>query len=263
MEKMSDEALMAQIDQFANQFNGLVKDMLSRRLTAENGSEAKMFDPEKYSSLLKAAVDIDTSKLIEAQMDFMEKQILLWQSATRSMAGEKSEPLITEKKGDHRFQERDWSENSVFNYLKQAYLLNSQMLEATVDAIKFADANSELQAKFFTRQYINSMSPSNYVLTNPEVFREIFKSEGKNLVKGADNFLRDLEQSSPDAFKITQTDPNAFKLGENIATTPGKVIFQNDLIPVSYTHLTLPTRLSVIVSVGSVPFNTKTQNTIL
>jgi len=230
MEKMNDEALMAYVDQFAAQFNGLVKEMLTRKLSTENGFETKLFDAEKYSSLIKSAVEVDTSRLIEAQMHFMEKQVLLWQNATKSMIGEETEDLVEEKRGDHRFKDKDWSENSVFNYLKQAYLLNSQMLESMVESIKFADDNAELQAKFFTRQYINSMSPSNYVLTNPEVFREIFKTEGKNLVKGADNFLRDLEQSSPEAFKITQTDPNAFRLGENIATTPGKVVFQNDLI---------------------------------
>jgi len=230
VEKINDEAVLAYIDQFAKQFNGLAKEMLTRKLIDESGVETQMFDPESFSKILNSAVDIDTPKLIQAQMDFMEKQVLLWQNATKGLVGESVEDLVSEERGDKRFKDKEWSENSVYNYLKQAYLLNSKMLETMVDSIKFPDDKSQLQAKFYTRQYINSVSPTNYVLTNPEICREILKTEGQCLMKGAENFLRDLEQSPPEAFKIRQTDPDAFVLGENIACTPGKVIYQNEII---------------------------------
>src|SRR5690606_38260345 len=94
----------------------------------------------------------------------------------------------------------------------------------------FKDKESAEQIKFYTRQFVSSLAPTNYILTNPEVHREIVETEGACLKQGLENFIQDWENSSLEAFRITQTDPTAFSLGDNLATTPGKVVFQNDLI---------------------------------
>ncbi len=236
---MNDGAVLEYLEQFAGVFNSMVKEVLTRKMGDDSDSATPMFDPEKLTQLLSSGVQVDTAKLVTEQMAFMEQQVELWQRATKAMLGEKVETVVTEARSDRRFQDDDWSDNPVYSYLKQAYLLNSQMLESMVGTLKFTDPRAAEQVKFYTRQYINSVSPTNNVLTNPEVCREILETKGENLVKGVENFMRDLEQSPVEAFKITQTDADAFTLGENLATNPGKVVFQNDLIQlIHYTPAT-------------------------
>ncbi len=230
MEENNQAAVLEYLEKFSGMFNSMVQEVLTRKLGGEPADVASMFDPKKLTELLSNGVQVDTAKLVSQQMAFMEKQVALWQSATKAMLGEKVDPVISEERGDKRFNDEDWSENPVYNYLKQAYLLNSQMLQTMVDSLQFSDPKAAEQVKFYTRQYINSVSPTNYILTNPEVCREILDTQGQNLVKGMENYMRDLEQSPIEAFKITQTDPDAFTLGENLATTPGKVVYQNDLM---------------------------------
>jgi len=230
MEATSDTAAFEYIQQLATQFNAVAKDIILKQVAEESGTNFPMFDPTRFSEMFNGDLEVDTSKLIAEQMDFMEKQMLLWQEMAKSFMGEESSPLIEEAKTDKRFKDKEWNDNPAFSYLKQVYLLQSQALENMMDAITFPDQKAESQAKFYTRQYINSVSPTNYVMTNPEVCREVLRTEGKNLMKGAENFLRDLEQSPLEALKVTQTDVDAFELGKDLAATPGKVIYQNDLI---------------------------------
>lgn len=160
----------------------------------------------------------------------MNQQAELWQSATKALLGTKVDPVVSEERNDRRFNDSEWSENPVYNYLKQSYLLNSNMMQEMVDSLHFDDPKAEEQIKFYTRQYINSVSPTNNALTNPEVCRDILESKGENLIKGLQNFMQDLQQSPAEALRISQTDTDAFTLGENLAYTPGDVIYQNDLI---------------------------------
>ena len=227
MDAKDTNDVLSLLNQYANQFNAMAQEVLSKR---RGGDEtAAMFDPEKLHSLLSGNVEVDTARLIKTQMDFMRQQTELWQQATKAMMGEKFEDVVKEDSRDSRFSHTDWQENPVFNYLRQAYLINSKMLQGMVESMHFEDPKSEEQVKFYTRQYINSVSPTNYLLSNPEVCEEILRTNGQNMVKGIENFMRDLEQSPLEAFKITQTDINAFELGKDLATTPGQVVFQNEL----------------------------------
>lgn len=230
MEASSDAAAFEYIQQLAAHFNDAAKDIMLKQLSQESGAEMSLFDPSKFSEMFNGDLEVDTSKIVSEQIHFMEQQMQLWQDMAKSFLGDQSSPLIHEDKTDRRFKDKEWNDNPAFSYLKQMYLLQSKTLENMLDAITFPDQKSESQAKFFTRQYINSISPTNYVMTNPEVCREVVRTEGKNLVKGAENFLRDLEQSPLEALKVTQTNVDAFELGKDLAVTPGKVIFQNDLI---------------------------------
>jgi polyhydroxyalkanoate synthase len=230
---------MKYLEQQATQFNQLVKDALTRHMGGTPEEFPPIFDTEAMLDTLSKGAKVDTNRLIQEQKKFMEKHAELWQNVAKAMSGEAVAPVIKEARGDRRFKDEEWNDNPVFNYLKQSYLLNGQMMQNLVESFEFEDSKTAERIQFYTRQYVNSMSPTNYALTNPEVCREIIATEGKNLTKGMENYARDLERSPADAFRITQTDEDAFTLGENLASTPGKVVFQNDLMQlIQYTPTT-------------------------
>jgi len=215
------------LEQYSEIFNTMVKKVIN---DSDNDNLNSMMDSEKLSELLSKGVKVDTAMLFNKQMAFMNQQAELWQNATKALLGTKVEPVVSEARNDKRFKDSEWSENPVYNYLKQSYLLNSNMMQEMVDSLHFDDPKAEEQIKFYTRQYINSVSPTNNALTNPEVCRDILESKGENLIKGLQNFMQDLQNSPADALRIAQTDTKAFTLGENLAYTPGDVIYQNELI---------------------------------
>ena len=227
MEPSQQNEVIDFLEQYSEIFNTMVKQVLS---DSDKESLNSMMDSEKLSQLLSNGVKVDTAMLFNKQMAFMNQQAELWQSATKALLGTKVDPVVSEDRSDRRFSDNEWSENPVYNYLKQSYLLNSNMMQEMVNSLHFDDPKAEEQIKFYTRQYINSVSPTNNALTNPEVCRDIIESKGENLIKGLQNFMQDLQKSPAEALRISQTDNDAFTLGENLAFTPGDVIYQNDLI---------------------------------
>jgi len=227
MEPSQQNEVIDFLEQYSEIFNTMVKQVLS---DSDKESLNSMMDSEKLSQLLSNGVKVDTAMLFNKQMAFMNQQAELWQSATKALLGTKVDPVVSEDRSDRRFSDNEWSENPVYNYLKQSYLLNSNMMQEMVNSLHFEDPKAEEQIKFYTRQYINSVSPTNNALTNPEVCRDIIESKGENLIKGLQNFMQDLQKSPAEALRISQTDNDAFTLGENLAYTPGDVIYQNDLI---------------------------------
>ncbi len=154
-------------------------------------------------------------------LDYMQ----LWQSSWMKMMGMQSAPVAAPAKGDGRFRDDDWSSNFLFDYMKQSYLIASRHIQHAVANVEGMSPESEKKVAFFTRQYVDALSPSNFALTNPQVLRETLSSGGQNLLKGLNNLLSDMEKGG-----ISMTDEKAFKLGKNVATTPGKVVFQSDLM---------------------------------
>lgn len=227
MESSQQNEVIDFLEQYSEVFNTMVKQVLT---DSDKENLNSMMDSEKLSQLLSKGVKVDTAMLFNKQISFMNQQAELWQNATKALLGTKVDPVVSEERNDRRFNDSEWSENPVYNYLKQSYLLNSNMMQEMVDSLHFDDPKAEEQIKFYTRQYINSVSPTNNALTNPEVCRDILESKGENLIKGLQNFMQDLQQSPAEALKISQTDTDAFTLGENLAYTPGDVIYQNDLI---------------------------------
>ncbi|WNO07510.1 class I poly(R)-hydroxyalkanoic acid synthase [Teredinibacter sp. KSP-S5-2] len=217
------------LDDFSKQFNDVLQEVTKRILKQQLGSDL-LDESLSSSNNSSSSIRINPELLVQQQMRFLEKQQRLWQSASRAFMGEEFESVIDPDKSDTRFQDKDWQGNPVFNYVKQAYLINAEYMQELVASLEFEDKHVEQQVKFFTRQFINSVSPSNYAFTNPEVCREILATEGENLAKGMNNFLRDLENSPNEAFKISQVSVDAFELGRDLAATPGDVIFQNRLI---------------------------------
>ena len=158
---------------------------------------------------------------INMTFDYM----LLWQSSWMRAFGGEAQPVATPAKGDGRFKDEEWQSSFVFDFIKQSYLITSRHVQAAVAGVDDLPEESKKKVAFFTRQYLDALAPSNFALTNPQVLRETLASGGQNLVKGLDNLLGDIEKGG-----ISMTDETAFTLGKNVATTPGKVVFQNDLM---------------------------------
>jgi len=147
----------------------------------------------------------------------------------RRFFGEGVEPLVAPEPSDNRFKDPEWSSDPYFDFCKQAYLLTTQWAEDILLQTKGLDEATRRKADWYFRQIFSALSPSNFALTNPEVMRETFATNAENLVQGMIHFVEDMEKSS-DLLKISQTDVTAFEVGRNLAATPGKVIFQNELL---------------------------------
>ena len=167
--------------------------------------------------------------IFQAQLSLWQNYIDLWQSTSKRMLGQATDALIEPARDDRRFRDPAWNDDAVFNVIKQSYLLTSRWLTETVHGIEDLDDKTRQKLDFYTRQFVDAMAPSNFVTTNPEVLRTTLESGGENLLRGFNHLLQDLEEGDG-KLAIKMTDPDAFEIGENIATTPGNVVFQNDLI---------------------------------
>jgi polyhydroxyalkanoate synthase len=168
-------------------------------------------------------------RLVRAQADLFQRYLELWQSAARKAAGEDVDPVVTPAKGDKRFLDPDWSENPVFDVIKQSYLLTSNWLNALVSEVDEVDPMAKRRVEFFMKMLTDAFSPSNFLASNPAALRAAMESRGESLLKGMENFAEDISRGGGQ-LAISQTDYDMFKIGENVATAPGKVIFQNEII---------------------------------
>jgi len=166
---------------------------------------------------------------VEAQMGFWNDYMLLWQNTARRMLGEPAPEVIQADPKDKRFQDKAWNESEVFDFIKQSYLLSARFVNDVVTKVDDLPAHTQQKVDFYARQFVDAMSPSNFLLTNPEVLRKTAESGGENLIRGLNNLLGDLERGKGQ-LRISMTDPEKFKLGDNIAISPGRVVFQNDLM---------------------------------
>jgi polyhydroxyalkanoate synthase len=168
-------------------------------------------------------------KLVEAQTVLFRDYAQLFSSTVQRAVGGAAPPVAEPEPGDNRFTDPEWSRNPYFDFWKQAYLITTRWFEDMLDKTENLDERTRHRAEFFLKQISSALSPSNFPLTNPVVLRETFQSSGLNLVQGMTNLAHDLERSG-NLLKISQTDVEAFEVGRNVATAPGKVVFQNDLI---------------------------------
>src|SRR5471032_2982238 len=180
----------------------------------------------------------DPNKLVQAQMELWQQYVQLWQTTAQRLMGQTVAPVVEPAKGDKRFNDPAWKDEVVFDYLKQSYLLTSRWLQGTVKEVDGVDSKTAQKVEFYTRQFVDALSPSNFAMTNPQVLKATVETKGENLVKGLQNLLTDLERGKG-KLAIRQTDMKAFKVGENVATSPGKVVFQNELMQlIQYAPLT-------------------------
>ncbi len=180
----------------------------------------------------------DPDKLVQAQVELWQQYIQLWQNTAQRLMGQTVAPMVEPAKGDKRFNDPAWKDEVVFDYLKQSYLLTARWLQHTVKDVDGVDRKTAQKVDFYTRQFIDAMSPSNFAMTNPQVVKATVESKGENLLKGLQNLLTDLERGKG-KLAIRQTDMTAFKVGGNVATSPGKVVYQNELMQlIQYAPLT-------------------------
>jgi len=171
----------------------------------------------------------DPSKLAKAQGELFNSYADLWGRSVRRFLGEDVEPVAEPEPGDNRFRDPEWSQSQYFDFWKQAYLITSRWAEDVTKSTEGVDDKTRKKALFYLEQILAALSPSNNPFTNPEVVRATLQSNAENLVQGMAHFAHDLEQSK-DLLRISQTDLSAFEVGRDIAISPGKVVFQNDLI---------------------------------
>ena len=171
----------------------------------------------------------DPARLMEMQMNFYKDYMALIENTTARFLGKKEEPLIEPGKGDKRFRDAAWQESLLFDFIKQSYLLTSRWMQKAATNVDGLDKKVAEQIDFYTRQFADALSPSNFPLTNPEVLRATLETNGENLAKGLKNLLEDVEESK-EMFTIQTADKQAFEVGKNLAATKGKVIYQNDLM---------------------------------
>jgi polyhydroxyalkanoate synthase len=170
----------------------------------------------------------DPKRAVELQTSLGRAYLELWASAVKRLAGEEAPPPVLPDPKDKRFADPEWSQNQFFDFLKQAYLLTSQWADRLVKDAE-VDEHTRKKAEFYVKQIANAISPSNFVLTNPELLRETLSSNAENLVRGMHMLSEDIE-AGQGHLKIRQSDPSLFEVGRTLALTPGKVVFQNDLM---------------------------------
>jgi len=168
-------------------------------------------------------------RLMRAQADLFSQYMDLWQSAARRASGEAVAPVVAPAAGDKRFNDPDWASNPMFDLMKQSYLLSSNWLNGLIAEVDGVDPASKRRVEFFTKMLTDAFSPSNFLISNPAALREVVQTQGQSLVRGMENFAADLERGGGQ-LAISQTDLAKFKVGENVATAPGKVVYQNDIL---------------------------------
>src|SRR5688572_4813915 len=173
----------------------------------------------------------DPARLTEAQTRLFGSYLAVWQNAVMQAAGDGRQPAIAPKPGDKRFADPEWTKNPVFNALKQIYLATTQWAETLVEDAEGVDEQTRHKARFYLQQINNALAPTNFLLTNPEVLKETAANNAENLARGMEMLAEDIEAGGG-SLRLRQSDPTKFRLGENIATTPGKVVFQNDVCQV-------------------------------
>lgn len=229
------ERLAAEITDIAERSQRLVADFVERNADSDASSEEAQGAMQDAFAIGQTFMEFagqmaaNPSKFMEAQTALWTQYANLWQSTMSRMAGQEAEPVTAPEPGDRRFKDQEWSDNVVFDYIKQSYLLTSGWMKDQVHDAEGLDDHTAHRLDFYTRQFVDAMSPTNFAATNPQVLRETIESKGENLLHGLSNMLNDLEKGNG-SLRISQTDLEAFEVGGNIAVTEGKVVYQNELM---------------------------------
>jgi polyhydroxyalkanoate synthase len=207
---------------------------LSAYLRPRESGEVKD-SPEEMTEVVKTLTTVaeywlsDSERASDLQTRMAKGYLDLWGSAMRRLAGEEAMPAIAPSPRDKRFADPEWKSNQFFDFVMQAYLLTTQWAQDLVRNAEGIDPHTRKKAEFYINQITNALAPSNFVLTNPEVLRETLTQNGDNLVRGMTMLAEDIE-SGKGTLRIRQSDPANLVVGVNMATTPGKVIYQNELM---------------------------------
>jgi len=226
---VDSQAMMESMQDFADRSQRIMTKFLDQQ---KDDDGFQIPDPQVVGkAFMKATTQLmqDPQKLAQAQANLWKEYTNLWQHVTQRMMGQESDPVAVPVKGDRRFKDDAWEEEIYFDAVKQYYLLTARWIKDTMSDVKGVDENTQKKVDFYTRNFVQSMAPSNFATTNPAVLKEAVDTQGQSLLKGFQNFMEDLE-AGKGKLKVSMTDETAFELGVNVATTPGKVVFQNELM---------------------------------
>ncbi len=229
--KLTDPVQLAQnLARVFEQLAQIARQVAERPELAKKQAETQVTPIDQVTKTLGAVAQAylaEPQKLMEAQTQLWNSYSQLWQNAWAKALGTATEPMAAPARNDKRFKDRDWQENTVFDFLKQFYLISANWAQDFVKNADGLDDHTRLKAKFYVEQILNALSPSNFPVSNPEILRATLASNGANLIEGLKHFEQDM--ASPDGrLRIKQSDMTAFEIGKNIAMTPGKVVFRND-----------------------------------
>src|SRR5271165_6852408 len=223
------DELSRQIARIAEKSRDLVAEFLKRQRVADGVGMANPLSIGAAFFEMTAKMISEPSRLVQVQLSLWNDYLTLWQRTAQRFLGGESEPLIEPPAGDRRFRDAAWTDNTLFDFIKQSYLLTARCIQRAVKDVEGLDERTARKVDFYTRQFVDAIAPSNFLLTNPEVLRATIETRGENLLSGLKNLLDDLERGKG-GLEIKMTDMAAFRIGENIAVTPGKVVYQNDLM---------------------------------
>ncbi len=223
---LDPKVLTEAIEDVTRRMTALAPKLLEKQAAELESQMQDEFGVQKAFGEVMQKMVADPQKLVEAQGKYVADLGELWQKSLASSTGQgpKLDPLK-----DRRFSDEAWSGNPWFDFLSRSYLLTAEHMKNAVSHVEGVSPQTKAKAMYYTRQIIDAVSPSNFALTNPQVLKATADTGGENLVKGMKNMLRDMEKGKG-ALSIAMTDTNAFEMGKNVASTPGKVVFQNDLM---------------------------------
>lgn len=239
--------LAEEISDIAERSQRLIGGFIDRSQDPDAASDAQADAMNIGQAFMEYATQLaqNPARVLEAQAALWSQYAALWQTTLQRLGGDTATPVAEPDRGDRRFKDAEWSDNLVFDYIKQSYLLASRWMVDQSQNSEGLNPHTAHKVEFYTRQFVDAMSPSNFVATNPQVLRETVESRGENLLRGLQHMLSDLEAGDGE-LRISQTDVEAFEVGRNVAITEGKVVFQNDLMqlinyaPTTETQFTTP-----------------------
>ena len=224
------ETLSMNLARAALTAQGAVAEAALRQADKPRSLSADPFNAGPAMSEVMGKLAAQPDKLMRAQAALLSRYMELWQSTARRVtAGEAPAPVVAPSAGDKRFADPEWDKNPLFDVIKQSYLLSSNWLNELVSGVQDVEPDTKRRAEFFMKMMTDAFAPSNFLISNPAALKAAIDSQGESLVRGMDNFAADLERGGGN-LKISQTDLTKFQVGVNVATAPGKVVFQNELL---------------------------------
>ncbi|MEK9725899.1 MAG: class I poly(R)-hydroxyalkanoic acid synthase, partial [Rhodospirillaceae bacterium] len=218
--------LMAKI---AERSQRLVADFMRRQMESGALPETDPLNVGEAFMQMTAQMMANPAHMVQSSLSLWQDYVNLWSASAQRTLGQEAGPVIEPSAGDWRFRDEAWKDNEVFDFVKQSYLLTARWLQSTVNGVEGLDKKTADKVDFYTRQFVDALSPSNFVMTNPQVLKATLESGGENLLKGLENLLEDLE-AGDGKMKIKMVESDAFQVGVDVATAPGKAVFRNDLI---------------------------------
>lgn len=230
MQKITDDSSVLKESDFDPaqlllEFNVQYSRIMSALVGQAPSAELARFSLRIGTLFARAAIEnaADASNLFRIQMTAWSKFAALGEYIAKKTQGEEIEPVVSPQSDDARFKAEEWGSNLWFDTLKQSYLIGAEYMHGIFAPSESLTPQEERKLRFYTSQIVDSMSPTNYAFMNPQTLRAIHESKGRNLVNGMRNFAQDIEAGRG----VKMVDGDAFKLGKNIACTPGKVVARN------------------------------------